>query len=84
MPAVWSRHPKYALFVLPGRLAMADRIYDKLLEDRKGLIKKFGPNPDDLGMFPPNKDPWPANTVWDFFPAVYNCPQNIKRLGCSW
>ncbi|ESK89173.1 hypothetical protein Moror_5220 [Moniliophthora roreri MCA 2997] len=66
---------------LSGRLAMADRIYDKLLEDRKGLIKKFGPNPNNVAMFPPNEDPWPAYTVWDFFPAAYNCPHEIQRLG---
>ncbi|KAF9260980.1 hypothetical protein L218DRAFT_1078921 [Marasmius fiardii PR-910] len=111
MPGIWSRHPKYFIFVLvvlgttfyllnpltpephsrplsfphdvdlPGRLARAEAIYDKFLEDRRGLIKKFGPTPSDIHMFPPDKDPWPAYTVWDFFPAAYNCPHDIQRLG---
>ncbi|KAL0577412.1 hypothetical protein V5O48_004577 [Marasmius crinis-equi] len=115
MPGVWSRHPKYVVFVfvvlattfyllnpltpghnlhtdassfgfpydpsLPGRLALADNIYEKMLVDRQGLIKKFGPTPADVSMFPPDKDPWPAYTVWDFFPAAYNCPHDIQRLG---
>lgn len=66
---------------LAGRLARADAIYAKLLEDRKGLIKKFGPTPDDVALFPPNERPWPAYTVWDYFPASYNCPHDIQRLG---
>jgi len=66
---------------LPSRVARSDRIYNKLLLDRKDLIKKFGPTPNDVALFPPNKDPWPAYTVWDFFPAAYNCPHEIQRLG---
>ncbi|KAJ7179936.1 methyltransferase domain-containing protein [Mycena crocata] len=66
---------------LPQRVARSDRIYNKLLLDRKELIKKFGPTPNDVALFPPNKDPWPAYTVWDFFPAAYNCPHEIQRLG---
>lgn len=66
---------------LPGRLARSDRIYDKLLQDRQGLIKKFGPSPADVALFPPDKDPWPAYTVWDYFPAAYNCPHEVQRLG---
>ncbi|KAG7085881.1 hypothetical protein E1B28_003415 [Marasmius oreades] len=111
MPGIWSRHPKYFIFVLvvlgttfyllnplspepqfkrlsfpydlelPGRLERAETIYKKLLDDRRGLIKKFGPTPADVQMFPADKDPWPAYTVWDFFPAAYNCPHDIQRLG---
>ncbi|KAJ7366777.1 methyltransferase domain-containing protein [Mycena albidolilacea] len=66
---------------LPNRLARSDKIYEKLLLDRKELIKKFGPTPNDVALFPPNKNPWPAYTVWDFFPAAYNCPFEIQRLG---
>ncbi|KAJ7175784.1 methyltransferase domain-containing protein [Mycena filopes] len=66
---------------LPNRLARSERIYSKLLLDRKELITKFGPTPNDVVSFPPNKDPWPAYTVWDFFPAAYNCPHEIQRLG---
>ncbi|KAJ8079363.1 hypothetical protein PM082_021867 [Marasmius tenuissimus] len=66
---------------LRSRLAQSDAIYDRVLEDRKGLIKKFGPTPADIAMFPPDKEPWPAYTFWDFFPAAYNCPHDIQRLG---
>ncbi|KAL0961204.1 hypothetical protein HGRIS_006172 [Hohenbuehelia grisea] len=66
---------------LPDRLARSGRIYDKVLRDRKQLIKKFGPTPSDIDLFPPNQSPWPAYTVWDFFPAAYNCPHELVRTG---
>ncbi|KAL0952968.1 hypothetical protein HGRIS_007179 [Hohenbuehelia grisea] len=66
---------------LAGRLQRSNHIYDKVLRDRKELIKKFGPTPEDIDMFPPDKDPWPAYTVWDFFPASYNCPHEVERIG---
>ncbi|KAJ8522215.1 hypothetical protein ONZ45_g1141 [Pleurotus djamor] len=66
---------------LPARIARSDRIYAKVLRDRKQLIKKFGPSPDQVDMFPPDKDPWPAYTVWDYFPASYNCPHEVERIG---
>ncbi|KAK1221833.1 hypothetical protein PQX77_015332 [Marasmius sp. AFHP31] len=66
---------------LQGRLKQSDAIYEKMLQDRKGLIKHFGPKPSNIKMFPPNKRPWPPYTVWDFFPAAYNCPHDIQRLG---
>ncbi|KAF7297127.1 hypothetical protein MIND_00945600 [Mycena indigotica] len=66
---------------LPTRLERSKRIYNKLLVERQGLIKKFGPNPQDIVLFPPNVAPWPPYTVWDFFPAAFNCPHEIQRLG---
>ncbi|KAL0062204.1 hypothetical protein AAF712_010965 [Marasmius tenuissimus] len=66
---------------LQGRLKQSDAIYEKMLQDRKRLIKHFGPKPSDIAMFPPNIRPWPPYTVWDFFPAAYNCPHDIQRLG---
>jgi hypothetical protein len=33
---------------LPGRLEKSHEIYDKLLKQRQGLIKKFGPHPKDI------------------------------------
>ncbi|KIY46177.1 hypothetical protein FISHEDRAFT_76018 [Fistulina hepatica ATCC 64428] len=66
---------------LPVRLARSDRIYKKMLNERKRLIQKFGPNPKDIAMFPPDKDPWPAYTVWDYFPPAYNCPHEVERIG---
>ncbi|KAF9052297.1 hypothetical protein BDZ89DRAFT_1153715 [Hymenopellis radicata] len=66
---------------LSARIQRADAIYEKTLRDRKGLIKTFGPTSSDIIMFPPDKDPWPAYTVWDFFPASYNCPHEVERIG---
>lgn len=34
-----------------GRVERANRIYDRFLEDRAGLIKKFGPEPKDIMMY---------------------------------
>ncbi|KAF5374336.1 hypothetical protein D9758_004672 [Tetrapyrgos nigripes] len=50
---------------LAQRLRQADSLYDKVLSSRKELIKKFGPNPSGVAMFPPNEYPWPAYTVCD-------------------
>ncbi|THG95931.1 hypothetical protein EW026_g5806 [Hermanssonia centrifuga] len=27
------------------------------------------------------QNPWPAYTVWDFFPAAFNCPHELERIG---
>lgn len=35
---------------LPNRMDRANRIYDKMLKDRKGLIEKFGPHPKDIAV----------------------------------
>ncbi|KJA26572.1 hypothetical protein HYPSUDRAFT_63847 [Hypholoma sublateritium FD-334 SS-4] len=66
---------------LPARVARANAIYDKMLVAREGLIKKFGPTPKAVELFPPDVPPWPPYTVWDFFPAAYNCPHEVERLG---
>ncbi|KIJ98366.1 hypothetical protein K443DRAFT_104106 [Laccaria amethystina LaAM-08-1] len=66
---------------LSSRVERSTRIYDKLLTNRQGLIKKFGPTPQDIAVFPPDKAPWPPYTVWDFFPAAFNCPHEVERLG---
>jgi hypothetical protein len=36
---------------LDGRMLQSHGIYDRLLEARKGLIKKFGPNPSDIALY---------------------------------
>ncbi|KAF9523667.1 methyltransferase domain-containing protein [Crepidotus variabilis] len=66
---------------LPARMERAHDIYDKLLKDRQGLIKKHGPHPKDIVNFPPDVAPWPPYTVWDYFPAAFNCPHEVDRLG---
>ena len=35
---------------LPGRVRNAERIYQKTVNGRQGLIKKFGPTPQDVTM----------------------------------
>jgi hypothetical protein len=35
---------------LPNRMERANQIYNKVLEDRKGLIQKFGPTPKDIAV----------------------------------
>jgi len=34
-----------------------------------------------INRFPPDVSPWPPYTVWDYFPAAYNCPYEIERHG---
>lgn len=36
---------------LPARMERAERIYNKVLHDRQGLIRKFGPTPRDVEMY---------------------------------
>jgi len=66
---------------LPHRMQRANSIYDKMLDARKGLIKKFGPTSKDIALFPEDKRPWPPYTVWDFLPAAFNCPHEVERHG---
>ncbi|KAI0742234.1 methyltransferase domain-containing protein [Daedaleopsis nitida] len=63
------------------RLDREERKYRAMLPQRQELIQRFGPTPAQLAMFPPNQDPWPPYTVWDFFPPVYSCPHEVDRLG---
>ena len=36
---------------LESRVRQSTDIYDKALEDRKGLIQKFGPTPSDIALY---------------------------------
>ncbi|CCM04155.1 uncharacterized protein FIBRA_06317 [Fibroporia radiculosa] len=66
---------------LPDRVAHAETMYERTLDRRQDMIKKFGPNPSQVVMFPPDREPWPAYTVWDFFPPAFNCPHEVERIG---
>ncbi|EAU87466.2 hypothetical protein CC1G_02225 [Coprinopsis cinerea okayama7 len=66
---------------LERRLRRSAIIYDRALENRRALIEKFGPAQEEIALFPPNRAPWPPYTVWDFFPAAFNCPHEIERIG---
>ncbi|KAJ3881925.1 methyltransferase domain-containing protein [Lentinula edodes] len=80
-PLTPLRFPPNESTDLAYRMAQAEVIYQKTLKDRDGLIARYGPHPSDLDMFPPNKSPWPAYTVWDYFPASFNCPHEVRRIG---
>ncbi|TFY70718.1 hypothetical protein EVG20_g2297 [Dentipellis fragilis] len=66
---------------LTARVKRSERIYQKMVKRREGLIRKFGPNPREIVSFPPDKAPWPAYTVWDFFPPAFSCPHTVERIG---
>ncbi|KAI0691827.1 methyltransferase domain-containing protein [Cytidiella melzeri] len=66
---------------LPSRIERAERTYRTVLQKRHDLIKKHGPSPSQIVMFPPDQDPWPAYTVWDYFPPAFNCPHELERIG---
>lgn len=66
---------------LPARLERAEQVYQKVISDRKDMIRKYGPTPRHIHMFPPDKDPWPAYTVWSFFPPSFDCPHETERIG---
>ncbi|KIJ64219.1 hypothetical protein HYDPIDRAFT_112178 [Hydnomerulius pinastri MD-312] len=79
------RADSYAAYIrdneLPAKLQRADRVYSEVITSRKDMIRKFGPTPRDIVMFPPDKEPWPAYTVWSFFPPSYHCPHELERIG---
>ncbi|KAI0328831.1 hypothetical protein GY45DRAFT_1325827 [Cubamyces sp. BRFM 1775] len=66
---------------LQARLDREERKYREMLPQRQELITKYGPAPSQVAMFPPDQEPWPPYTVWDFFPPVFNCPHELDRLG---
>ncbi|KAI0365832.1 hypothetical protein BV20DRAFT_1027306 [Pilatotrama ljubarskyi] len=66
---------------LKARLDREERKYRSMLPQRQELITKYGPTPAQVVMFPPDQDPWPPYTVWDFFPPIFNCPHELDRLG---
>ncbi|KAH9061855.1 methyltransferase domain-containing protein [Lactarius vividus] len=64
-----------------ARVRRAERAYQKMLRGRDALIAKVGPSPRDVALFPPEKEPWPPYTVWDFFPPAFSCPHELERIG---
>lgn len=66
---------------LPARLERAERVYQKVMSDRKEMIRRHGPTLRHIHMFPPDKDPWPPYTVWSFFPPSFDCPHEVERIG---
>ncbi|KAH7882564.1 methyltransferase domain-containing protein [Phlebopus sp. FC_14] len=66
---------------LPARLQRSEHVYSRVIANRKEMIQKYGPTPKDILMFPPDKEPWPAYTVWNFFPPSFHCPHELERIG---
>jgi len=66
---------------LASRVRRAERAYRKMLLGRDALISKVGPTPHNVALFPPDKEPWPPYTVWDFFPPAFFCPHELERVG---
>ncbi|KAN0141570.1 Methyltransferase domain containing protein [Lactarius tabidus] len=64
-----------------ARVRRAERAYQKMLRGRDTLIAKVGPTPRDIALFPPDKEPWPAYTAWDFFTPAFSCPHELERIG---
>lgn len=75
------RFPNNELTDLSYRMAQAEVIYHRTLKERAGLIERYGPTASQIEMFPENKSPWPAYTIWDYFPASFNCPHEVRRIG---
>ncbi|KAF8466812.1 methyltransferase domain-containing protein [Russula ochroleuca] len=66
---------------LAARVLRAERAYQKMLLGRDALIAKVGPTPHNVALFPPDREPWPPYTVWDFFPPAFFCPHELERVG---
>ncbi|KAJ4471589.1 hypothetical protein J3R30DRAFT_3836542 [Lentinula aciculospora] len=60
------------------RFALSEAFYEKALADRAALLKRFGPRPEDVETFPDHDKPY---TIWNFFPAAFNCPYEVRHLG---
>ncbi|KAI9430441.1 methyltransferase domain-containing protein [Lactarius indigo] len=78
-----SRPPKAPVVYqgVAARVRHAERAYQKMLRGRDALIAKVGPSPRNVALFPPEKEPWPPYTVWDFFPPAFSCPHELERIG---
>jgi len=64
-----------------ARVRRAERAYQKMQRGRDALIAKVGPTPRDVALFPPDKEPWPPYTIWDFFLPAFSCPHELERIG---
>ncbi|QRV75553.1 methyltransferase domain protein [Ceratobasidium sp. AG-Ba] len=51
-----------------------------MVQRRHVLIRKFGPTPEKLQPFPDPRSR-AKYLLWDFFPASFNCPYEVERIG---
>ncbi|KAG6380486.1 methyltransferase domain-containing protein [Boletus reticuloceps] len=63
---------------LAQSLAVEEVRYQKFLDRRQDLIRKWGPTPDKIDPFPSHGEFY---TLWDFFLPYFRCPHHIDRVG---
>ncbi|OCH87648.1 hypothetical protein OBBRIDRAFT_781352 [Obba rivulosa] len=71
VPSKYSRQ-------LAQTLSEEERRYQKVLQDREALVRKWGPTADLVQAFPPRDDFY---TLWDFFIPAFQCPHHVERVG---
>ncbi|KAJ7166435.1 methyltransferase domain-containing protein [Mycena crocata] len=59
-------------------LQSSEAEYQDTIKQRKAMINKYGPTPDEVESFPTHGEFY---TLWDFFPPHYQCPHRLQRLG---
>jgi len=59
-------------------LQQEEAYYQEALQDREGLVKKWGPRPEQVKPFPEKDDFY---TLWDFFIPAFRCPHRVQRIG---
>ncbi|KAG8963776.1 hypothetical protein FRC05_004522 [Tulasnella sp. 425] len=63
---------------LPFRVKAAEEVYQKVLRQRQELIHRTGPARSEIAAWPRDLSLY---TLWDFFPAAFNCPHTVERIG---
>lgn len=66
-----------------GRSASkSEAMFQRTLQQRHDLLAQFYPDRSTMTYFPDpdNADTLPF-TIWEFFPATYNCPFEMQRVG---
>ncbi|CAE6433653.1 hypothetical protein ACGC1H_001492 [Rhizoctonia solani] len=62
------------------KLERQEDAYAQIVQDRHAFIRKVGPTPDKVVPYP-DEASYKTYTLWDFFPAAFNCPYETSRLG---
>ncbi|KAG8214141.1 hypothetical protein J3R82DRAFT_10907 [Butyriboletus roseoflavus] len=63
---------------LAESLRIEEEQYQKMLDQRQDLIKKWGPTADKIDPFPSHGEYY---TLWDFFLPSFKCPHRVERVG---
>ncbi|KAI9455892.1 methyltransferase domain-containing protein [Russula earlei] len=59
-------------------LSAEEARYAALLQQRRQLIKKWGPTEVDVESYPTHRELY---TMWDFFIPAFQCPHRVERIG---